>query len=95
MSSHTVTPVPEMPAEQVEALRLWAVEQMKWERAIAAEKGVYPRVPTVRGIRSLNRNVQAILTLREKSSPKIRGRAAATAIEEAVCRTYKIKDTDR
>lgn len=75
---------------QLDELRLWAISRMKWDRAIAHERGT--RTTSIKGgLKNLNEAVQIILTNREKT-PKVRGLAAANAITEVVIESYGKKE---
>lgn len=78
---------------QLDELRLWAISRMKWDRAIASERGTR-NTPIKGGLKNLNEAVQLILTNRD-STPKVRGLAAATAITDAVTESYGMKEEGR
>lgn len=63
----------------------WASTVMRWERAVAKERGT--QIPRVRGIRRLSARTHQILTQRGMS-PAARGKVAARRIEQAVRRAY-------
>jgi hypothetical protein len=63
----------------------WAKTQMDWERAVAKERGT--ELPRIRGIRRLRARTHTILTNRTMA-PQVRGKVAATRIEQAVRRAY-------